>query len=162
MALEIFSIVIAIAICRVPFVAVHIAFVEVGATPGFSSAIIDVAIAALDSGSVTVLETSGRAIAAAETPGAIATAFNAAGRTTATAAAPVAASAAVTATASAAVTATASAAAGTTAAATQRASTAAATSASAAVVGGEIDKVGAGVGRGLEVQHWRRIGDRRA
>jgi hypothetical protein len=169
---SIFSIVIAIAICHVPLV---VASVEVRATTAFRAAIIDVAVAAPNSGSVTVLETCGRAIAAVETSGAtIATAFNAACRTiAASAAAPVAASAAVTATAaSAAVTATATAtqraaAAGTTAAtcagttapaATAPASASAASAASAAFAN-EIDKVGVCVGRGLDVQHWRRIGD---
>jgi hypothetical protein len=170
MAIAMFAIVIAIPICRVPLV---VASVELRATAVVRS-IIGITVAAPNSGSVTVLETGGRAIAAAETPGAaIATALNAAGRTIA-AAAPVAASAAVTATtAAAAVTATAattqraSATAGTTAATGAGATAAAtpasaATSAAAAVVGDEIDKVGAGVGRGLDVQHWRRIGDSRA
>jgi hypothetical protein len=181
MAFEIFSIVIAIAICRVPLVAVHIAFVEVGTTPGFCSVIIEVAVAALNSGSVTVLETGGRAIAAAETPGAaIATAFNAAGRTIAAAAAPVAASASIAASRgpapasaatrataagpapAAATLATAATGAGTTAATLATAAAPTPASAASAAVADEIDKVGAGVSRGLEVQHWRRVGDRSA
>jgi len=69
MALEIFSIVIAIAICRVPLV---VASVEVRATPGLCTAIIDVAIAASQPGAVSrVAAPNARS----------ATAFKAAGRT---------------------------------------------------------------------------------
>jgi hypothetical protein len=155
---SIFSIVIAIAICRVALV---VAPVDVRATP-FCSVIIAITVAALNSGSATVLETGGRAIAAAETPGAtIATAFNAAGRTIAapeTWAATVASASqrgatAASATAIASASKRGSAAAATRATATTGASTTAVTSAPATsaastastAFAGKINKVGAGV-----------------
>jgi hypothetical protein len=144
MAIEIFSIVIAIAICHVALV---VASVEVRAMPGFCSAIIGIVVAASqsgavvsegaapDSGSITAFKPAGRTIAAPETWAAT------------VASAPQCGSAAA---------AIASASKAGSASATTR------TSATATVVADEIDKVGACIGRGLQVQHWRRICDSRA
>jgi hypothetical protein len=143
MAIDIFSIVIAIAICHVPLV-VRVASVEVRATPGFCSAIIDVAVAAPqpgavvsrvaapNSGSATAFKAAGRTIAAPQTWAA----------TVATASQRGSAAATVTATTAAAAQ-RASAAAAVTAATT---ATGAPTSASSTAFAGKIDKVGAGVG----------------
>ena len=145
-AMAIFSIVIVIAICHVPLV---VASVEVRATPGLSSAIIGIAVAASQSGAVvgyvaapnsrsaTAFKTAGRTIAAPETWAAAIASASQRGSTAAAAIASASkgSSAATRATTSAA-------GAGTTAAATAAPTSSAASTALA----GKIDKVGVGVG----------------
>jgi chemotaxis protein MotB len=150
MAIDIFSIVIAIAICHVPLV-VRVASVEVRATPGFCSAIIDVAVAAPqpgavvsrvaapNSGSATAFKAAGRTIAAPQTWAATVATASQRGSAAATVTATTAA-AAQRASAAAAVTAA------TTATGAGAPTTAAPTSASSTAFAGKIDKVGAGVG----------------
>src|SRR5262245_64541208 len=93
MAIEIFSIVIVIAIGEMPVVAVPIASVAVRALPDSCSAVIDEMVAAPNSGSATALKAAGRTITTTQTPGTatVATAGDmtgtAAGATTAAAAA---------------------------------------------------------------------------
>jgi hypothetical protein len=155
MTIEVFSIVIVIAIGEAPPVAVHIASVEVRAAPDSCSAVIGKAVASQswavvsraatpNSGSATAFQVAGRTIAAPETWAAT------------IAAAPERGSASATTIAAAPKPGSASAAAGTP---TSTSTSASSPSAAPAALGDEIDKVGACVGRGLDVQHWRRIGD---
>jgi hypothetical protein len=152
MAIAMFSIVIAIAICHVPLVV--IASVEVRATPAFRSAIIGIAVAssqsgavasrvaAPNSGSATAFKAAGRTIAAApETWAAtVASAPKGAAASAAAAAVTAATAAATQRAAAAAVTAA------TTAAGATASTTPTSTSTASTAFAGKIDKVGAGVG----------------
>jgi hypothetical protein len=150
MAIAIFSIVIAIAICHVPLV---VASVEVRATPGFCSAIIGIAVtasqsgavvsrvAAPNSGSATAFNAAGRTIAAPETWAATVASASQRGATAASATAIASASKRGSAAAAARATATTGA---STTAATSAPATSAASTASTAFAG-KINKVGAGV-----------------
>jgi hypothetical protein len=143
MAIEVLSIVIVIAIGEVPLVA----SVEVRAATVPCSTVVDIAVATPNPGPFAAFDAASRTIAASQTWAATVTAAPKRGSAATVTSAPNhgSASAAITAAASA----------GTAAATTP---TTPASAASAALAD-EIDKVGACVGRGLDVQHWRRIGD---
>src|SRR5262245_52726154 len=145
MAIEVLSIVIVIAIGEVPLVA----SVEVRAATVPCSTVVDIAVATPNPGPFAAFDAASRTIAASQTWAATVTAAPKRGSaaTVTSASNHGSASAAITAAASA----------GTAPATTP--TTPAPASAASAALADEIDKVGACVGRGFDVQHWRRIGD---